>query len=189
MRELALPYLTECLRLCWPKTREPHDWLIPWRFPCNPKSKRNAMENFRAHSKHLHRIGDEWAAIIFNYVTSNVCMSMQDKKPTNCTTSKCPWAAAKCSGMSSPILVAFTRAPRERNISTSLRCPSLAHQCSGLNPWSSLPIKTRKKIFNQSTFFSHLNKFYPILSRRKSILLKHLFICDFVIVSIQKKAK
>lgn len=115
-------------------------------------------------------------------------MSMQDKKkPTNCTTSKCPWAAAKCSGMSSPILVAFTRAPRERNISTSLRCPSLAHQCSGLNPWSSLPIKTRKKIFNQSTFFSHLNKFHFILSRRKSILLKHLFICDFVIVSIQKK--
>lgn len=54
------------------------------------------------------------------------------------TISMWPWAAARWSGMSSPIFVALTRAPRAKNISTNFVWPSLAHQCSGLKPWSSL---------------------------------------------------
>ena len=45
---------------------------------------------------------------------------------------------AKWRGVSSPMLVAFTLAPRWMSKVTKLRCPSLAAQCKGLNPWSSL---------------------------------------------------
>lgn len=58
--------------------------------------------------------------------------------PTICTISRCPWAAAKCKGVSSPLFVAFTRAPLLSNISTILTFPFLDAQCKGLNPWSSL---------------------------------------------------
>lgn len=62
----------------------------------------------------------------------------EKRKLTKCTISWWPWAAAKCRGVSSPRLVELMRAPLCTSISTIFKCPSLAAQCSGLNPWSSL---------------------------------------------------
>lgn len=44
------------------------------------------------------------------------------------TISRFPWAAARCKLVSSPIFVAFTRAPRESNKSAIATCPSLDAQ-------------------------------------------------------------
>ncbi len=54
------------------------------------------------------------------------------------TMSLLPCAAARWSGVSSPMLVVWTRAPRDKSISTILVCPPLAAQCNGENWWSSL---------------------------------------------------
>lgn len=84
------------------------------------------------------------------------------------TISMWPWAAARWSGMSSPIFVALTRAPRAKNISTNFVWPSLAHQCSGLKPWSSL--KKVKQVTPLNYF--HLWNVYAI---SHSPLLKVVF--------------
>lgn len=59
-------------------------------------------------------------------------------KLTIWTISLWPWAAPRCRGVSSPRLVALIRAPLCISSSTILKCPSLAAQCNGLKPWSSL---------------------------------------------------
>lgn len=78
--------------------------------------------------------------------------------------SRCPCAAAKWRAVSSPIFRALIRAPRRINISTMLDRPSLAAQCKGLNPWSSLwktkyyavkEINSAILYFNQKSLFSH----------------------------------
>jgi hypothetical protein len=56
--------------------------------------------------------------------------------------SLCPCAAERWSGVSSPMLVVCTLAPREISISTILVWPPLAAQCSGENWWSSLKKNT-----------------------------------------------
>ena len=67
-------------------------------------------------------------------------ISLKIFQPTVCTTSRCPCAAPRCSGVSSPMLVVWTRAPRPSSSSRILRWPPLAAQCSGENWWSSLQI-------------------------------------------------
>ena len=54
------------------------------------------------------------------------------------TISLFPNAAARCNGVSSPIFVVWTLAPRLINISTIFVWPPLAAQCNGENWWSSL---------------------------------------------------
>ena len=54
------------------------------------------------------------------------------------TISRWPCAVAKCNGVSSPMFVAFTLTPRWMSRVTKFRWPSLAAQCKGLKPWSSL---------------------------------------------------
>jgi len=63
---------------------------------------------------------------------------MSDFKITISTMSLFPNAAAKCKGVSSPIFVVWTRAPRLISISTIFVWPPLAAQCNGENWWSSL---------------------------------------------------
>ena len=67
-----------------------------------------------------------WHDIMFNF------------KITISTMSLFPNAAAKCKGVSSPIFVVWTRAPRLISISTIFVWPPLAAQCNGENWWSSL---------------------------------------------------
>ena len=58
-----------------------------------------------------------------------------------------PWAVARCSGVSSPMLVALILAPRWISKVTKFKWPSLAAQCKGLKPWSSLFVcKTQGKL-------------------------------------------
>lgn len=52
--------------------------------------------------------------------------------------SRCPWLAARWSGVSSPRFITLMRAPLIMSMSTTLERPSRHAQCSGLNPWSSL---------------------------------------------------
>ena len=54
------------------------------------------------------------------------------------TMSLFPCAAARCSGVSSPMFVVWTRAPRPISISTILVWPPFDAQCKGENWWSSL---------------------------------------------------
>ena len=49
------------------------------------------------------------------------------------TISLFPCAADRCSGVSSPIFVVWTRAPRLISISTIFVCPPFAAQCNGEN--------------------------------------------------------
>ena len=63
---------------------------------------------------------------------------MFDFNNTISTMSLFPNAAAKCKGVSSPIFVVWTRAPRLISISTIFVWPPLAAQCNGENWWSSL---------------------------------------------------
>lgn len=58
--------------------------------------------------------------------------------------SRCPWLAARWSGVSSPRFITLMRAPLIMSMSTTLERPSRHAQCSGLNPWSSLRHKYRE---------------------------------------------
>lgn len=58
--------------------------------------------------------------------------------PTFPTMSRCPWLAARCSGVSSPRFMTLMRAPLMMSMSTTLERPSLHAQWRGLKPWSSL---------------------------------------------------
>ncbi len=76
-----------------------------------------------------------------------------------------PCAEARCRGVSSPMLVAWTRAPRWINISTILVWPPLAAQWRGENWWSSLITKVFRWFFNNKadhrgfsiTYFEHIS--------------------------------
>ena len=65
-----------------------------------------------------------------------------------------PNAAAKCKGVSSPIFVVWTRAPRLISISTIFVWPPLAAQCNGENWWSSL-----KEILKMWYWYDNNTKF------------------------------
>lgn len=67
------------------------------------------------------------------------------KKTLTNTIWRWPWEAAKWRLVSSPIFVAFTRAPLTNNISTIEICPSFDAQCKREKAWSSLEIE---KLFN-----------------------------------------
>lgn len=60
--------------------------------------------------------------------------------------SRCPWLAARWSGVSSPRFITLMRAPLIMSMSTTLERPSRHAQCSGLNPWSSLRHKHREAL-------------------------------------------
>ena len=62
----------------------------------------------------------------FNVYTKTV--PLNHKIPTIRTISRCPWLAARCKAVSSPILVALMRAPLMINMSTIFAQPSLAAQ-------------------------------------------------------------
>lgn len=70
--------------------------------------------------------------------------------------SKWPWAAARCNGISSPILVELTRAPRCKSISTNLVWPFIDTQCNKLNPCSSLHDEKKTQVNWIIFFFSQI---------------------------------
>ena len=74
-----------------------------------------------------------------------------------------PKAAARCNGVSSPIFVVWTRAPRLINISTIFVWPPLAAQCNGENWWSSLKLYLKSKYQEPYRFLTFVVYTLPIL--------------------------
>ena len=100
------------------------------------KSKHNAERCFRVRWRSWHPLYSARAK--YKKSTSRVTTLFGKFRNTFWRISRCPWLAARWSGVSSPILVCVTRAPRDNNMSTILPWPSFAAQWRRLNPWSSL---------------------------------------------------
>ena len=81
------------------------------------------------------------------------------------TISLFPNAAARCNGVSSPIFVVWTLAPRLINISTIFVWPPLAAQCNGENWWSSL--KCLSKGITLTVMFHHTIQYHLWLNSFK----------------------
>lgn len=64
---------------------------------------------------------------------------------TLATMSLCPWLAARCKGVSSPLFITLIRAPLMMSMSTTPLLPSLHAQWRGLKPWSSLNHREKQK--------------------------------------------
>ena len=102
----------------------PREHLSPSKFTARPLKAESAF-SLRPRTRQMCDFTLE-TSTEFGYLRSIPTMSLF------------PCAAARCSGVSSPMFVVWTRAPRPISISTILVWPPFDAQCKGENWWSSL---------------------------------------------------